>query len=145
MRSARGGHRTWRRGSWLGLARNVSKPSVQDSRARYEARSLRMWWTPDKGMLHLRGQLPDVTSAKFEAKIAELTEQMRPVKGQGWDSFEHRVADALELSCDELAATDETATLARSLVQVWVPPRGPAEIAGIPSPTWPQHARRIIG
>jgi hypothetical protein len=28
------------------LARNASKPSTEDSRARYAARSLRMWWTP---------------------------------------------------------------------------------------------------
>jgi hypothetical protein len=115
------------------LARNVSKPSAGDSRARYEARSLRMWWTPDKGMLHLHGQLPDVMGAKFEAKIATLTEQMRPEKGQGWDSFEHRAADALDQLCDQPAATDETATLAaKPVLAVQVPPSGPAEIAGVP-------------
>ena len=80
------------------LARNAVKPSTEDSRARYEARSLRMWWTPDKGMLHLHGQLPDVLGATFEATIQQLTEQRKPAKGQAWDSFEHRAADAL-VSC----------------------------------------------
>jgi hypothetical protein len=51
------------------MARNASKPTTEDSRARYEARELQMWWTPDKGMLHYRGQLPDVIGATFEATI----------------------------------------------------------------------------
>ena len=36
------------------------------------------------GMLHLRGQLPDDMGAKFEDTINQLTEQMKPVKGQPW-------------------------------------------------------------
>ena len=95
MRSGRGGHRTWRRSSWRVWRATRSKPSTEDSRARYEARSLRMWWTPDKGMLHLHGQLPDVLGATFEATIQRLTDQRKPAKGQAWDSFEHRAADAL--------------------------------------------------
>jgi hypothetical protein len=115
------------------LARNASKPSAQDSRQRYEARSLRMWWTPDKGMLHLHGQLPDVMGATFEATIQKLTEQMRPAKGQAWDSFEHRAADALLELCEERDARDETPTSAtRPVLQVLVPQHGPAEVAGIP-------------
>ena len=46
-------------------------------------------------MLHLHGQLPDVMGATLEATVQKLTEQMRPAKGQAWDSFEHRAADAL--------------------------------------------------
>ena len=65
------------------LARNAVKPSTEDSRARYEARSLRMWWTPDKGMLQLHGQLPDVMGATFEATIQKLTEQMQAGQGSG--------------------------------------------------------------
>ena len=53
-----------------------------------------MWWTPDKGMLLLHGQLPDVLGATFEATIQRLTEQRKPAKGQVWDSFDHRAADA---------------------------------------------------
>jgi hypothetical protein len=115
------------------LARNASKPSTEDSQARYAARSLRMWWTPDKGMLHLHGQLPDVLGATFEATIQQLTEQMKPAKGQVWDRFEHRAADALVSLCEQPDTKDETATLApRPVVQTLVPVSGPAEIAGVP-------------
>jgi hypothetical protein len=117
------------------LARNAVKPSTEDSRARYEARSLRMWWTPDKGMLHLNGQLPDVMGSTFEATIQHLTEQAKPGKGQAWDSFEHRAADALVGLCERRDPREgtETPTLApRPVVQVHVPEHGPAEIAGIP-------------
>ena len=115
------------------LARNASKPSTEDSRQRYEARSLRMWWTHDKGMLHLHGQLPDVMGAKFEATIQHLTEAMKPVKGQAWDSFEHRAADALHQLCDQPEVEDATPKrAARPVLQILVPPHGPAEIAGIP-------------
>jgi hypothetical protein len=115
------------------LARNAVKPSTEDSRARYEARSLRMWWTPDKGMLQLHGQLPDVMGATFEATVQKLTEQMKPATGRAWDSFEHRAADALVGLCEQPATEDETPSLAsRPVVQLHVPPHGPAEIAGIP-------------
>jgi hypothetical protein len=115
------------------LARNAVKPSTEDSRARYEARSLRMWWTPDKGMLHLHGQLPDVMGATFEATIQKLSDQRKPAKGQAWDSLEHRAADALVGLCEKGDTSDETPRLAtRPVVQVHAPRHGPAEIAGIP-------------
>ena len=115
------------------MARNAVKPSTEDSRARYEARSLRMWWTPDKGMLHLHGQLPDVMGAQVEATITKLTEQMKPGKGQAWDRFEHRAADALHELCDQPEEHDATPTLApRPVVQTLIPLSGPAEIAGVP-------------
>ena len=115
------------------LARNAVKPSTEDSRQRYAARSLRMWWTPDKGMLHLHGQLPDVMGATFEATIQKLTEQMKPATGQAWDSFEHRAADALHELCDQPEEQDETPSLAtRPVLQTLIPLSGPAEIAGIP-------------
>ena len=92
-----------------------------------------MWWTPDRGMLQLHGQLPDVMGAKFEATVQKLTEQMKPAKGQAWDSFEHRAADALLQLCEQLDAKNETPTLApRPVLQIPVPQDGPAEIAGIP-------------
>ena len=92
-----------------------------------------MWWTPDKGMLHLHGQLPDVMGATFEATIQKLTEQMKPATGQAWDSFEHRAADALHELCDQPEEQDETPSLAtRPVLQTLIPLSGPAEIAGIP-------------
>jgi hypothetical protein len=92
-----------------------------------------MSWTPDKGMLHLHGQSPDVMGARFEETITKLTEQLRPAKGGAWDSFEHRAADALHQLCDETEHPNETPTLApRPVVQLHVPRHGPAEIAGVP-------------
>ena len=115
------------------MARNAAKPSTEDSRARRAARSLRMWWTEDQGMLHLRGQLPDVMGATFEATIRQLSEQRKPAKRQAWDSFEHRAADALLKLCAEPDANDDGPTLApRPVLQGQVPLSGPAEIAGVP-------------
>src|SRR3954447_8630613 len=117
------------------LARSASKPTVEDGRARHEARFLRIWRQSDTGMVHLRGASPDVMGAKFEATIQKLAEAMRPAKGQPWDSFEHRAADALETMCEAVAVAEqvETPTLAvKPLLQVQVPPSGPAEVAGIP-------------
>jgi hypothetical protein len=117
------------------MARNASKPSLEDSQARYQARSLKMWWSHDKSMLHLHGEFPDQLGVKVEATIKRLTEQRKPVKGCPWASFEHRAADAMGQMCDavEVAEQLETPTLARKpLLQVQVPPHGPAEIAGIP-------------
>jgi len=117
------------------LARTQSKPTVDDARARYEARSLRMWWTPDKGMLHLHGQLPDVMGAKFEAMIQRLTERAKPASGERWARFEQRAADALVGMCDavEVAEHIETPTAAsKPLLVVQVPVEGPAEMAGVP-------------
>jgi hypothetical protein len=71
--------------------------------------------------------------ATLEATIQRLTEQMKPAKGQAWDSFEHRAADALLQLCDQPEEQAETPTLAtRPVVQTLIPLSGPAEIAGIP-------------
>jgi hypothetical protein len=92
-----------------------------------------MWWTPDKGMLHLHGQLPDLLGATFEATITKLTEQRKPAKGQAWDSFEHRAADALVHLCEQPEVGDGSPRSApRPVVQTLIPLTGPAEIAGIP-------------
>ncbi len=120
------------------LVRNVEKPSAEDSRARHAARSLRMWWTKDKGFLQVRGQLPDVMGAEFEATITKLTEQMKPPKGQAWAPFEQRAADALLQLCDPPAAlstsTSRRGRCSRSCsshCRCTAPPRSP----GSPSPT----------
>jgi hypothetical protein len=117
------------------LARTQHKPTAEEGRARYEARSLRMWWNPDKGMLQLHGQLPDVMGAQFEATIQRLTERAKPATGHPWASFEHRAADALVRMCEAVAIAEqvETPTLAsKPLFMIDVPKDGPAEIAGIP-------------
>jgi hypothetical protein len=75
--------------------RTLTKPTVEESRARREARHLRMWWEKNRGLLQVRGALADVDGARFEAVIQRMTEQMRPAKGQPWAWWEHRAADAL--------------------------------------------------
>ena len=126
MRSGRRGHRTWRRPIWRRMARTVVKPSLEDSRGAYEARSLKMWWTPDRSMLHLHGEFPDVMGEKVEATIKRLSEQRKPAKGRAWERFEHRAADAMFGMCDAVAVAErvETPTLAPPpVLVVQVPPR----------------------
>jgi hypothetical protein len=117
-----------------GTARKMRTPTAQDSRARFAARELRMWQGKRDGMLHLRGQLPDDMGAKFEETIRQLTEQMKPVKGQPWMPFEQRAADALVALCEPRAADDEhePSLAVQPIVQAAVPLEGPAHIAGIP-------------
>src|SRR5205823_7685241 len=77
----------------------------------------------------------DVEGAKFEATILKLAEAMKPPKGQPWDGFEHRAADALAALCERDESNDDTPTMAaKPLLQIPVPLTGPAEIAGIPLP-----------
>ena len=85
-------------------------------------------------MLNVRGQLPDVMGATFEATILELTGQMKPAKSQAWAPFEQRAADALVQLCAPVGSvTAPVPTLASPVIlQVQVPLHGPAEIAGVP-------------
>jgi Domain of unknown function (DUF222) len=116
------------------LARTKTKPTVEDGRARHEARSLRMWWQRDTGMLHVRGELPDVMGAKFEATINRLADRKKPPKGQRWDTREHRNADSLGDLCDISETTEGPVAAAKPLLVVEVPLSGPVEIVGIPLP-----------
>jgi hypothetical protein len=46
-------------------ARNASKPSSDEIRTRHDARGLRMWWTPDEGMLRdARCRFPGVVAGE---------------------------------------------------------------------------------
>jgi hypothetical protein len=116
------------------IARNASKPTRAESQARFAARSLRTWWNPDKTMLSVRGELPDVMGVEFEATITKLADRLGAPKGQVWDSFEHRAADALLLLCNPPEPVEEhqPSLGARPVIQVLVRPHGPAEIAGVP-------------
>jgi Domain of unknown function (DUF222) len=119
------------------LARTRSKPTVEDGRARHAARHLWMRWDRDRGMLQVRGELPDVMGAKFEATVNGLAKRMRPAKGQQWERRERRNADALGQMCDAVDVADKVETpqlAAKPAFVVDVPPEGPAEIAGIPLP-----------
>jgi hypothetical protein len=115
------------------LARNASKPSAEDSRARFAAREFRMWRGRDKSMLQVRGQLPDDLGAAFEARIVAETEKMKPAKGQPWAPFEQRAADALVALCTQGPGDDcEPSLAAQPNLQIAIPREGPAHIAGIP-------------
>ena len=91
---------------------------------------MRMWWQGD--MLHVRGQLPDLMGARFEATITRMADRMKPVKGQPWDSREHRNADALDELGELFDAVEAPTAAAKPLLVVEVPLAGPAEIAGVP-------------
>jgi hypothetical protein len=120
-------------------ARCLRKPTVAESQARRDARYLSMKWSPDHGMLHLRGALPDLEGALFEATIQQLTEQMRPAKGQPWELWQRRAADALLQLCPSPDANSDAdrhqpRLATRPVLQIPVPLDGPATICGIPLP-----------
>jgi len=116
------------------LARNATKPSTEESLARQEARSLWLRWNGSKTMLRFGGVLPDIMGARFEKTVNDVMEEFRPGKGEAWDTFEHRAADALLALCELAAGSDAPApTWAhRPVAQLHVPLRGPAEFAGVP-------------
>ena len=119
------------------MAREKTKPSVEEGRARHAARYLRVWWVKERGMLQVRGELPDVMGAKFEATVTKLTEKMCPPKGQGWERWERRAADALDLMCEAVDVAERIETpmaAAKPLIVVEASKDGPATVAGIPLP-----------
>jgi hypothetical protein len=119
------------------LAREQRTPTLEEGRARHEARHLRTWHDEQRGMVCGRFELPDVFGVKFESKIQRLVEQMRPAPGQPWERWERRAADALMLMCDAVEAVERIETpmaAARPLFSIDVPRQGPATVAGIPLP-----------
>ena len=129
--------------------RTQTTPTLEDSRARQDARCLNLWWDPSHSMLNIRGALPDLMGAEFEQVITAMVEQMKPPPGGTWDSFEHRAADSLLELCRRTTsardatshhttdphATEHTPTLApKAVLVVDVPLKGAATVAGIPLP-----------
>jgi len=117
-------------------ARELRTPTIEDAAARRAARELRWWWDADQGMLRLRGALPDVDGATFELVLKQMIQSMSPPKGQPWESFERRGADALMTLVQTYRErrTDETTTVPGAHLIVHVPMEGPATVAGIPLP-----------
>ena len=140
MRSGPSGHRGWRRWIWPAPSAANANPPPPRARPDREARHLRMWWSDPNtktGMLNLRGQLADLDGSLFENTINEMIEQMRPPKGQPWDTREHRAADALLQLCQRANQHCDHPTPKRApkpLLVVEVPLSGPATVAGIPLP-----------
>ena len=123
------------------MVRTRSKPTTSDSWQRREARTLWMRWDEAHAMLRFGGALPDVMGAEFEATINELVDQLRPAPGGTWDTRAHRGADALHQLCraarrerNHACGSDAPQLAPKAILQVQVPPVGPATIAGIPIP-----------
>jgi hypothetical protein len=119
------------------MTREQRKPTVEEGRARHAARHLRTWRDDDRGTTCGRFELPDVMGAKFEATIEKLVESMRPAKGQPWERWDRRAADALMVMCDAVDAMERLETpmaAAPPLLVTEVGMHGPATIAGIPLP-----------
>jgi hypothetical protein len=119
------------------MAREQKKPTVEEGQARQAARSLRMKWNEDRGMLNVWAELPDVMGAKFEATIKQLTERMRSPKGGAWERWDRRAADALGVMCEAVDAMERIETpmaAAPPLLVTEVGMHGPATIVGIPLP-----------
>ena len=125
------------------LARTRTSPSAADARRRREARHFRMWWSEDRGMLNVRGELPDVDGARVETTFTELIDRMRPAKGEAWASRDQRGADALVALCRSRRNHDAVGAVgselppvpvAKPLFVVEVPRQGPALVAGVPLP-----------
>ena len=115
-------------------ARTKRAPTLEESRAPHEARSLRMWWEKDRGMLQLRGKLPVVLGAPFVEAINRIVDRMKPRTGQRWESRDRRQADALLELVGAWEHADGSPTAARPLFVTEIPLTGPAEIVGIPLP-----------
>jgi hypothetical protein len=118
-------------------ARQRSKPTVEESWARYQARHFWMRWNDAHTMLQVHGELPDLMGVKFEATVNKLVERMKPPKGQPWERRERRAADALLQMCDAIQVAEkveEPHLAPQPLFYVDVPPEGPVEVAGIPLP-----------
>ena len=119
------------------MAREQSKPTVEEGRARREAQHLWMKWDHERGMLRFGGEAPDVAGAKFEATVKKLVEAMRPPKGQPWEPWSRRAVDALAVMCDAVDAAERIESpmaAAPPLLVTEVGMHGPATIAGIPLP-----------
>ncbi len=112
------------------LARKQRGVTDAEAAGRREARELRWWWEQDTGMLGLRGRLPDVEGAFVRSVLERMTDRMRPPKGEPWDTYAHRGADALVDLCKNYA--DATPGPLRAHLSFHVPPDGPAEVDGIP-------------
>jgi hypothetical protein len=90
------------------LVRRQERPTGDDAAARREARMLRVWREQDTGMVAGRFRLADIDGVLVEKVFLELTEKMRPAKGQAWDSLDHRQADALVQLCRDYSDVEVT-------------------------------------
>ena len=98
------------------MARRGRKVTAEDARRRYEARHLRTWRDAEQGMGAGRWMLPDLDGILVEKVLDHMAEQMRPAKGETWDSLEHRKADALVELCRSYADVEPTGRFKYTIV-----------------------------
>jgi hypothetical protein len=90
------------------MARRARPLTEADAERRCQARELRTWREPDDGMTAGRWRLADLDGILVEKVLNHMAEQMRPAKGEAWDSLAHRKADALVELCRTYADVEPT-------------------------------------
>ncbi|MEX2254194.1 MAG: HNH endonuclease signature motif containing protein [Acidimicrobiia bacterium] len=98
------------------LARRRQAVTLADARARRAARMLRTWREPEAGMTGGRFRLADLDGILVEKVLDHRAEQMRPTKGEAWDTLEHRKADALVDLCRTYADAELTGKYKEQIV-----------------------------
>jgi hypothetical protein len=98
------------------MARRGRKVTAEEARRRYEARHLRTWRDPEQGMGAGRWMLPDLDGILVDKVLDHMAEQMRPAKGEKWDSLDHRKADALVELCRTYADVEPTGRFKYTIV-----------------------------
>jgi hypothetical protein len=98
------------------LARRTRTLTVQHSYARTQARELRTWREPELGMIAGRFRIPELDGVLVERVFEHMAEQLRPAKGQPWDSLAHRKADALVDLCTNYADVEPTGKFRHTIV-----------------------------
>jgi hypothetical protein len=100
------------------MARKTREVTAAEAEARVQARFLRTWRDERRGMVGLRGWLPDVDGVLVEKVLEHMAERMKPVKGATWDSLAHRKADALVELATKFADTQPAGRFRMELVNI---------------------------
>jgi hypothetical protein len=90
------------------LARRARPVSAEEAEWRYQSRELRTWREPESGMTAGRWRLADLDGILVEKVLEHLAEQMRPAKGEAWESLPRRMADGLVELCRNYADVEPT-------------------------------------
>jgi hypothetical protein len=98
------------------LARRARRLTAEDARSRTEARELRTWREPELGMVAGRFRIPELDGILVERVLEHMAEQLRPAKGEPWDSLAHRKADALLDLCTNYADVEATGAFKHTIV-----------------------------
>jgi hypothetical protein len=116
------------------MARRNRVVSAAEAAERHDLRSVFSWHEAETGMSAGRWRLPDVEGVLVDKVLEHMAEQMRPEKGQPWDSLAHRKADALVALARDYADVEPTGRFRFEIVTILTPDGAPprAEVGGIP-------------